>query len=153
MKDIEISRDKKNPTWAYVWDYKDKSDIRKTIILDIFEPVHGRINTGTCLAVHGNDIENYINGLSYCLIYFNYYEIIKEPEYRHFETIEEYIEATKDRKDFRIIKKDGKILYNGINLHYWITGELTINGNIDSEEFFNNYVWFDDRSPVGVKCS
>lgn len=147
MSDIEISRDKKNPTWAYVWDGdkpEEFTDDDKRIIVDIC----GKY----VMCVYATDEEHYLSGSRYSTVYYENYEIIKEPEYRPFVTIEEYIEATKDRKDFRIIKKDGKILYNGINLHYWITGKLTINGNIDSEEFFNNYVWLDDRSPVGVKC-
>lgn len=148
---MEISGDKKNPTWAYVWNNKDKSDIRKTIILDIFEPVPRRINTGTCMTVHGNDIENYVDGQSYCVCYFNYYEIIKNPEYRPFETIEEYIEATKDRKDLRAISK--------INNSIRSVDEITIIPRDNtmlcrgkcSKDIFNNYVWLDDRSPVGVK--
>ena len=143
---IEISRDKKNPTWAWVWDEKPLvfTDDYKRIIIDA-------CGNG-CICVDLGDEKRYMdNGIYDTRAHF-FYEIIKEPTYRPFQTIEEYIEATKDRKDFRIIKKDGKILYNGINLHYWITGKLTINGNIDAEEFFNNFVWLDDRSPVGVKC-
>ena len=144
---IEISKDKKNPTWAWVWDGdkpEEFTDDDKRIIIDVCG--------AEAVCVYYHDEKNYMAGKRYSTVIFDNYEIIKEPTYRPFQTIEDYIEATKDRKDFRAISKDGQILYNGINIHYLMPGKLTINGKFDPEEFLTKFVWFDDRSPVGVKC-
>ena len=40
MKDIEISRDKKNPTWVWVWNNEKPKQFKeedKVILLDVFE--------------------------------------------------------------------------------------------------------------------
>ena len=148
MKDIEISRDKKNPTWAWVWDGDPKpsffSDDYKRIIIDACG--------SEAVCVYSLDEENYMAGKRYSTVIFDNYEIIKETTYRPFETIEEYIEATKDRKDFRAIRKDGQTITSLIDAdsrsdekQIWFRGS-------SSRYIYADYVWLDDRSPVGVKC-
>ena len=145
---IEISRDKKNPTWAWVWDV-DKplvfTDDYKRIIIDVCG--------SEAVCVYYLDEENYMAGKRYSTVIFDNYEIIKEPTYRPFETIKEYIEATKDRKDFRAIRKDGQTITSLIDAdsrsdekQIWFRGS-------SSRYIYADYVWLDDRSPVGVKCS
>ena len=70
---IEISRDKKNPTWAWVWDV-DKplvfTDDYKRIIIDVCG--------SEAVCVYYLDEENYMAGKRYSTVIFDNYEIIKE---------------------------------------------------------------------------
>ena len=70
---IEISRDKKNPTWAWVWDgdKPDKfTDDNKRIIIDACG--------SEAVCVYSLDEENYMAGKRYSTVIFDNYEIIKE---------------------------------------------------------------------------
>lgn len=144
---IEISRDKKNPTWVWVWKYKEQEK-EKRIILDI---------CGTkVICVNKGCEDDYINDLVYITSVWNNYKIIKEPTYRPIETLEDYIEATKDRKDLRAIDKKNKAIYDLSSFYSRSDGcgYFSISGyTLDSEIALQNCVWLDDRSPVGVKCS
>lgn len=145
---IEISRDKKNPTWAWVWDGKkpDKfTDDNKRIIVDA-------CGNG-CVCVMSGDETIYSDNGIYDIESWLFYEIIKEPTYRPIYTLEEYIEATKDRKDLRAISKDGTRILSLQEVDA-NSGEgiIYFSGN-SSRYIYENYVWLDDRSPVGVKCS
>lgn len=147
MRDIEISRDKKNPTWAWVWDgYKPLvfSDGYKRIIIDVCG--------SEAVCVYYLDEENYMAGKRYSTVFYDNYEIIKEPTYRPIETLEDYIEATKDRNNLRVIAKNETFTadlrygdFDRVNNKMYFLG-------YDSEYIFKNCVWLDDRSPVGVKC-
>jgi len=148
MKDIEISRDKKNPTWAYVWDGKKPdrfTDDYKRIIIDV-------CGNG-CICVHADDKIRYSDNGVYDTETWSYYEIIKEPIYRPIYTLEDYIEATKDRKDLRVIEKNEIVIFNLVTgLINKDSKEIYFDGH-DGKYIYKNYVWLDDRSPVGVKCS
>ena len=144
-KEIVISRDKKNPTWAWVWDKKKPEyfvEDDKRIIVDILKDC--------CKCVDIEDENNYQENLMYSTTCYKNFEIIKEPTYRPFETIEEYIEATKDRKDLRVICKDGTRI---LSLHEVDAnsgeGIIYFSGN-SSRYIYENYVWLDDRTSVGV---
>ena len=77
---------------------------------------------------------------------------IKENEYRPIETLGDYIEATKDKTNLRVIAKDETFT---LNLRYGdfdrVKNKIFFRG-YDGEYIFENCVWLDDRSPVGVKC-
>ncbi|HPJ86768.1 MAG TPA: hypothetical protein PLU55_01505 [Candidatus Pacearchaeota archaeon] len=111
-------------------------------------------NCGTkVICVNKGCEDDYINDLVYITSVWNNYEIIKEPTYRPIYTLEEYIEATKDRKDLRAISKDGTRI---LSLHEVDAnsgeGIIYFSGN-SSRYIYENYVWLDDRTLVGVKCS
>lgn len=147
MKDIEISRDKKNPTWAWVWQ-DNSEDKEKRIIIDIC----GK----ECMCTDEGYEENYMNNLPYQTWAGGNYEIIKEPTYRPIYTLEEYIKATKDRKDLRAIDKKNKAIYDLSSFYSRSDGcgYFSISGyTLDSKIALQNCVWLDDSSPVGVKCS
>ena len=156
MKDIEISRDKKNPTWVWVWNNEKPKQFKeedKVILLDVFESLNAEWDA-SCLCVEPNkeNEENYKNNRVYNTRYFKHYQITEKPTFRPIETLEDYIEATKKRKDLRVIAKDGTFI---INLRYGdfdrVNNKMFFRG-YDGKYIFENCVWIDDRSPVGVKC-
>lgn len=146
MKDIEISRDKKNPTWAWVGDSQVdvEAKIDKRIVVSICE-------NGVVCVING-DNKNFQNNKVFATMQWFYYEIIKEPTYRPIETLEDYIEATKNRQDLRVIAKDETYLLNlGMGQVNKENKKISFRG-YDGKYIFENCVWLDDRSPVGVKC-
>lgn len=79
------------------------------------------------------------------------YRIAKEPEFRPYETPEEFVEAIKQHGSF--IKSKTKTLYYNI---IWFENEYVSYGisGLGKESYktvFENYVWADDGSPCGVK--
>lgn len=144
-----ISRDKKRPTWAYVWDGEkpeEFTDEDKRIIIDACDD--------GCVCVYYTDGDNYIADKCYSTVIFKHFKIIEEPEYRPFGTIEEYIEATKDRKDLRAINVIGREIYDLSTFYEKEIGDgyFAIHGYcLDSVTALKKWVWLDDRSPVGVK--
>jgi hypothetical protein len=143
---MEISRDKKNPTWAYVWD-GDKpekfTEEDRRIIIDACED--------GCVCVCSLDVERYISDKRYSTTLFQHYEISKEPEYRPIQTLEDYLEVVKRRKSLRIVSKGGTFtidLYCG-DFDY-LKKKIYFRG-YDGEYLLENCVFCDDRSPVGVK--
>ena len=143
---MEISRDKKNPTWAWVWDRNKPekfSDNDKKIIADICRE--------GVICVYFKDEEAYLAGSLYRTIPYENYEIIKNPEYRCIKTIEDYLEVVKDRKSLLVIAKDGSFTLNiGLGDFDYLSGKVFFRG-YDGEYVFENCVFCDDRSPVGVK--
>ena len=142
---IEISRDKRNPTWAWVGDtiYDVTSKNKKRIIIDICD--------NGCIAVDNNCKARYNNNSTYSTERWSHFIIIKELTYRPFETIEEYIEATKDKKDLRIISKHCKKIINLDNVSEDSISVYFCECKYNAKEIFHDYLWLDDHSPVGVK--
>jgi len=143
---MEISRDKKNPTWAYVWD-RDKpekfTEDDKRIIIDACED--------GCVCVCALDVERYISDKRYSTTFFQHYEIIKEPEYRPIKTLEDYLEVLKHRKNLRVVSKDDTFTVDlSCGDFDYLRKKIYFRG-YDGEYIFENCVFCDDRSPVGVK--
>ena len=143
---MEISRDKKNPTWAYVWD-GEKPEIfteeDRRIIIDACED--------GCICVSYADQDRYINDKRYSTVYFKYFQIIKGPEYRPIQTLEDYLEVVKRRKSLRIVSKDGTFTVNlSCGDFDYLRKKIYFRG-YDGEYLLENCVFCDDRSPVGVK--
>ena len=134
----EISRDKKNPTWAMAWD--DGVAKRKRIIVDIFA-------SGECTCVCDSFNEKYMSDEVYETIVFQHYEIIKPITWRPFEDIEGF------KKEF--IKRDTRIIYKtNCNIYTIIyvdvTSIITSGGSYGVNNIFNHYTWL-DGSPIGVE--
>jgi len=143
---MEISRDKKNPTWAYVWD-GDKpekfTEEDRRIIIDACED--------GCVCVCSLDVERYILDKRYSTTLFQHYEISKEPEYRPIKTLEDYLEVVKHRKNLCIISKDDTFTVNlSCGDFDYLQKKIYFRG-YDGEYLLENCVFCDDRSPVGVK--
>lgn len=149
MEEIKISRDKKNPTWAWVCDTNKKpSSGCKTIIIDI-------VKNG-CICVSEADITDYMNGEYYNVYHWNYFTIIKAPAYRPFKDDKEFIEYCKTRMDMRVIRKsDGCIrtITSIGNDHFSkLCVCIDLNGWFGLQVLFEGFTWI-DGSPIGVKES
>lgn len=103
-----------------------------------------------CVDPSGENEKNYRNGFVYNVRFFKHFQIINDPIYRAFETIEEFLEATKDRKDFRVISKDGKHIMSLTSIEVRSDKQIWFLGS-SSDYIHNNYVWLDDRTIIGIE--
>ena len=79
----------------------------------------------------------------------NEYRIKPVPKYRPYESVEEAFNDAK-KHGFWIKCKNKESLCTIHDFGVGICGDLYING-YDALKFLNDFVWFDDGSPCGVK--
>ena len=79
----------------------------------------------------------------------NEYRIATEPKYRHYESVDEAFQAAKEH-GFWVKCKNKESICTIHDFGVGICGDLYING-YDALKFLNDFVWFDDGSPCGIK--
>ena len=133
-----ISRDKKNPNWAMVWDQPDEK--YKRIIIDVF-------NDGICRCVVEGDEYDYEEGIFYYTMLWHHYEIIKPKTWRAFKDIEEF-KAEYVKRDPRInhTRWDSIRTITKASNDYVRLGDQCIT----VQELFDEFTWL-DGSTIGVE--
>ena len=79
----------------------------------------------------------------------NEYRIKPECKYRPYKSVEEAFQAAKEH-GFFVKCKNKESICMIYDFGCGICGDVYING-YDAVKFLNDYVWFDDGSPCGVK--
>ena len=142
MEEFKISRDKQNPTWAWVSN-TDASNVPyvRCILLDV-------IDSG-CVCVHEAYTQDYMRGKTYNVYTWRYFRIIKEPVFRPFKDSEEFVAYCKTITDMRVVNSTNKRMYTITHVEAYgvcISGY----GSCRYDRLHSYFTWL-DGSPIGVK--